>query len=350
MTAIEQRMETGLDHIRGELRSVGDAVEAALQEARRALFARDARLAHQVVLGDYPVNRKARNLDSRCHDFIGGFMPGAGALREVTATIRVNVILERIGDHAVTIARESLRLERDLPAAFRSMIENVADESTLMLANARTAFRKGDSEAAAGLMQGARRLEARMDGVYEALFAEEDRLDATTTMVIFVVFNLYKRIADQARNICEQTVYAVRGIDQFSRNHRVLFLAPPESPAASLALAIGRGRFAEAVEFDAATPGMPDTHAPGLEEFLAGHGLSVVDDIETLDSLSGKLPLYSVIVGLGRPVSDCLDKAPFHTSVLDWDIGEDVETAFQELEGRISALVTLLTGFESEPG
>lgn len=325
MTAIEQRMETALDHIRGELCFVGDAVEAALQNARQALFTRDARLAHQVVLGDYPINRRARRLDSRCHAFIGGFMPGAGALREVTATTRVNVILERIGDHAVTIARESLRLERDLPAVFRSMIEIVADESFSMLANARTAFRKGDSEAATDLMQGARRLEARMDGVYETLFAEEGRLDATTTMVIFVVFNLYKRIADQARNVCEQTVYAVRGIDQFSRNHRVLFLAPPGAGHEALALAIARERFADVAGFDAATT-------------------------EALGTIAEQLPQYSVIVGLGRPVSDSLDHVPFHTSVLDWDLEDDPKGASATLKARITELVSLLTGFGDESG
>jgi phosphate transport system protein len=111
MSHLEERMETDLNYIRSWLWKIGDDVEAALRNAKKALILGDSKLAYEVVLGDHPINRDSRQCDRLCHTFIARYLPGAGALREMASTIRVNVILERIGDYAVTICREGLQLD-----------------------------------------------------------------------------------------------------------------------------------------------------------------------------------------------------------------------------------------------
>ncbi|MGD8345974.1 MAG: PhoU domain-containing protein [Lysobacterales bacterium] len=318
MTQIENRMETHLEQIRGLLWDIGSQAESALYGARKALFERDADLAYRVILDDHPLDRKSRRCDSFCHDFIGRFLPGAGVQREMTATIRINAILERIGDHAVTVCREALRLERSLPAQFCRRIDSIADESLSLLSAARSSFREGDAEQAMSVIHSARQLESRMDSYYAELFSEDERLDATTMMVIFVVFNIYKRVADQAGNICEQAVYTVRGTGPSPDACRILFMAGQDSDLAQEALSIAGAHFAENVSFSASGP-----------------EISASDLGET-----------TVVVGLNRPVSDFVSTVPFHTTVQNWTIppGADEAERRNFMLERLTDLVERISG------
>jgi len=318
MTQIENRMEAHLEQIRGLLWDIGSQAESALYDARKALFQRDADLAYQVILDDHPLDRKSRRCDSSCHDFIGRFLPGAGVQREMTATVRVNAILERIGDHAVTVCRESLRLERPLPAHFRRRIDCIADESLSLLSAARSSFREGDADRAMSVIRSARQLEGRMDSYYAELFSEDERLDATTMMVIFVVFNIYKRVADQAGNISEQAVYTVRGAGPAPDVCRILFMTGQDSDLAQEALSVARELFADNVSFGA-----------------GGAGTSESDLGET-----------AVLVGLDRPVSDFVSTIPFHTTVQNWTIppGADEADRRSFLLERLTDLVERING------
>lgn len=349
MSHLEERMEADLNYIRDWLWKIGEDVENALRNAKKTLILRDSELAYKIVLGDQPINRDSRQCDRLCHTFIARYLPGAGALREMASTIRINVILERIGDYAVTISRETLQLESPLPEKFSSRIDNIADDAIEILAGARTAFREGNAERAIALMGAAKRMEGRMDGFYAELFAEDDRMDATTMMVIFVVFNMFKRVADQAKNICDQTVFAVRGIAKLPKVYRILFLDQPGSGLGHLATAIGRKNFSDTAEFSCATPGSVEPLSDALRDFLQETGLPDEDlDSERLEALEHDFSDYTVLVSLNGPFSSYVSKVPFHTSALNWSLpdGEDRAGQYRQLRSQIIDLMTLLAGTE----
>jgi phosphate transport system protein len=350
MSHLEERMESDLNYIREWLWNIGEDVEKALRNAKKILLLRDPDMAYDVILGDHPINRDSRQCDRLCHTFIARYLPGAGALREMASTIRINVILERIGDYAVTICRESLQLEAPLPEKFSAKIDAIADDSIEILAGARTAFREGNAEQAIALMQAAKRMEGRMDGFYDELFAEDDRMDATTMMVIFVVFNMFKRVADQAKNVCDQTVFSVRGVAKLPKVYRILFLDQPGSGLGQLAAAIGQKNFPDTAEFTCATPGFTETPSDSLREFLAKTGLPDTDlATEQLEGLEHDFSDYIVLVSLNGSVSDYVDKVPFHTSALNWSLPENEDLAghYRQLRSQIIDLVTLLAGTET---
>ncbi len=350
MSHLEERMESDLNYIRDWLWNIGEDVEKALRNAKKILLLRDPDMAYDVILGDHPINRDSRQCDRLCHTFIARYLPGAGALREMASTIRINVILERIGDYAVTICRESLQLEAPLPEKFSAKIDAIADDSIEILAGARTAFREGNAEQAIALMQAAKRMEGRMDGFYDELFAEDDRMDATTMMVIFVVFNMFKRVADQAKNVCDQTVFAVRGVAKLPKVYRILFLDQPGSELGQLAAAIGQKNFPDTAEFTCATPGVTEQPSDALLEFLAETGLPDSELVtERLEGLEHDFSDYIVLVSVNGRVSDYVDKVPFHTSALNWSLPESDDLAghYRQLRSQIIDLVTLLAGTET---
>jgi phosphate transport system protein len=350
MSHLEERMESDLNYIREWLWNIGEEVEKALRNAKKILLLRDSDMAYDVILGDHPINRDSRQCDRLCHTFIARYLPGAGALREMASTIRINVILERMGDYAVTICRESLQLEAPLPEKFSAKIDAIADDSIEILAGARTAFREGNAEKAIALMQAAKRMEGRMDGFYDELFAEDDRMDATTMMVIFVVFNMFKRVADQAKNVCDQTVFAVRGVAKLPKVYRILFLDQPGSGLGQLAAAIGQKNFPDTAEFTCATPGVSEQPSAALLEFLEETGLPDTElATQQLEGLEHDFSDYIVLVSLNGRVSDYVKKVPFHTSALNWSLPESSDLAehYRQLRSQIIDLVTLLAGTET---
>jgi len=350
MSHLEERMEADLNYIRNWLWKIGDEVEAALRNAKKTLVLRDSELAYKVVLGDHPINRDSRQCDRLCNTFIARYLPGAGALREMASTIRVNVILERIGDYAVTICREAVQLETPLPEKFSARIDNLADDSINILSAAREAFRQGNAERAIALMDEVKRMEIRMDGFYEELFAEDDRMDATTMMVIFAVFNIFKRVGDQAKNICDQTVFAVHGVKKLPKTYRILFLDKPGSGIAQLATAIGRKNHSSTAQFSSATPGVSDPVSSELKEFLHETGLPEENlHTERLEALEHDLSEFVVLISVNGPYSDYVRKIPFHTSALSWTLpeGSDRSDQYRQLRSNISSLLALLAGVET---
>ena len=352
MSHLEERMEADLNYIRDWLWNIGEDVESALLNAKKTLILRDSELAYDTILGDPPINRDSRQCDRLCHTFIARYLPGAGALREMASTIRINVILERIGDYAVTISREACQLEAPLPERFSTIIDSLADDSLEILSGSRSAFREGNAERAIALMQAAKRIEGRMDRYYDELFEQDDRMDGTTMMVIFAVFNILKRVADQAKNICDQTVFAVRGVAKLPKVYRILFLDQAGSGLGQLATAIGRNNFPDTAEFATATPGRTEVISDALRSFLVETGLPDEGlDSEQLEALEYDFSDYIVIVSVNGPVSDYIQKVPFHSVALNWSLpeGADMAEQYRHLRRQIIDLVTLLAGSETTP-
>jgi len=350
MSHFEERMEADLNIIRNRLWKIGEDVEVALHSAKKIMILRDSELAYKTVLGDYPINRDSRQCDHLCHTFIARHLPGAGQLREMAATSRVNVALERIGDYAVTICREALQISSPVSEQLTRNIDAMFDESISTLAESRNAFRTGNADMAIALMQQAKRVQNRMDGVYKILFDEDDHMDGATMMAIFVVFNLLKRIIDQAKNICDQTVYTVKGIAKMPKTYRILFLDQPASGLAQLATAIGRKNFPQSGFFMPATPGKAEQLTKELREFLGERGLPDENLVtEQLEVSEHDLDDFTVIVSLNGKYGDYLAKIPFHTSALNWVLpeGADLKQNYRVLLEEIQQLMTLMAGNEA---
>ncbi len=351
MSHFEERLEKDLNQIRERVWEMGEDVERALRNAKQALLVRDSKLAFATVLGDNPINRESRACDRLCHRFIARHLPGAGHLREMAATIRVNVALERVGDYAVTISREGLQLREDLPEKFIVQIDLIADESFQIFSQARKAFKEGNAESATTLMKMSEQIEGKMDVIYDQLFSEGTSLGARTTLTAFVVFSLLKRVADQAKNICDQTVYAVRGVAKIPKVYRFLFVDKPGSGAAQLAMAIGRKNYPTSAVFRAASSESSKELPPSLAEFVQERGLEDDDlNVESLAALAHDLSEFHVVITLSGKISDYVDRLPFHTSALEWEVGsgaEDWAETYRKLHSRITDLMDLVAGDEA---
>src|SRR5258708_37955256 len=92
-------------------------VESAIARAMQALVRRDLLLAEEVRTGDGMVNELQRSIRNRCISVMARQAPVARDLRELTTVQLVINELERMGDHAVGIAKQVLRLQDHEPHA-----------------------------------------------------------------------------------------------------------------------------------------------------------------------------------------------------------------------------------------
>lgn len=358
MSHYEERLEHDLERIRESLAGVGVQVEGALRDAVHALLTGNEAQANEIILGDAPINRAVRRLDNLCHKFIAVHLPSAGHLRLISSVMRTAIALERIGDYAVTICREAGQLSKVPDGLVAREIESMADASRSMLHQSMAAFSEGNAEAARATMATADQVERSFDTVFEHLVADDSERSKKDLFALLVIFHELERVSDQAKNICEEVVFAVTGESKAPKLYRILFLDEANAGLSQMAEAIARKNFPHSGEFRSAGKRAADAIDPSLETFLLARGCEVKESTpEALDDITTQeLADYHIIVSLQGPIKNFVEQVPFHTAALEWDIGalpdaSDSEQAdrhyeklYREIALKMRDLMTVLHG------
>ena len=360
MTHYEERLEEDLTRLREGVLAVGRMVQQALEHSVRALLNGDRELAYATVLGDMPINRDVRSMDRQCHVFVARHLPSSGHLRFVSSVMRLNVALERIGDYAVAISREAVQLTQNPPSTVARDIEMFADQTRQVLSQALTAFNDANPDLARGTMGMADQTGKMFDNVYRDLLHEggAGKRPIKDLFALLVVFNRLARVSDQAKNICEETVFAVTGETKAPKVYRILFLDEKNDCVSQLAKAFAYKAFPESGEFDSAGWDVAPTVKPEVLRFLEQNGYDC-DGVEPTALTAASRPLadYHVIISLQGDPRPHLSEIPFHTVLLEWDVGncaeavstEQIEQAVGETRREItSRLVQLMETLRGE--
>ncbi len=359
MSGYTGRTTRDLEAIRGRIADVGRRSAGAVRAAVAALMAGDLDASTAVVLGDLAINRDVRALDALCHRFVSVHRPSAGHLRLISSVLRLNVGLERVGDQAVTIAREALQLGGP-PPVLGEALRQMAAQSSEMLEAALRAWSARDVALARETAGVARQVDSSLAAVLRGVLGEGSGGGASLaqTYALLVIFSSLERVSDQAKNVCEETIFTVTGEGKPPKVYRLLFVDRDNAGISQLAQAIAR----------AAWPGSGDYHSagwepapridPGMAELLDRWGL-VLPNPRPLraPTRSEDLADYHVVVALAPGAREALPPLPFHTVLVRWELpdhpGGDPQDAqvqhrfealYRQLSGRVEGLVRTLRG------
>lgn len=342
MTLYDQRLEADLLEIRSRLREVADQVLQNLRYGVQAFLDLDARLANETLIKDRAVNQATRDLDHRCHLFVARHLPSGSHLRFVSGVLRLSVALERVGDYSVAICRVARQLESPLPDTVVHNAGMMSEHARRALRTALDGFLDGDPDAARVSRGFASQTVALYPYAFEILSsaAESDVRSIRDLFGALLVFRLMQRTAEQAENVCQQTLFAVAGTRKREKRYRILFVDADnamDSKMAELAISESHphaGRFASA-GLEAA-----EEFSPELRAFCRSRGIVLpADDApRSFDDLVGISRHYHVIVGLGVDPSRHCD-VPYLSAVLRWDFDEDADGARMEAEERYRQLM-----------
>jgi len=358
MTHLEERLNKDLQNIRAKVAEQAILVETALRNAVQAFQTGNHKLAHTTVIQDHPINRNMRSIDRLCHSFIAVHLPSAGHLRLISAVIRVNIELERIGDYAVTISREAVQLSAHPTGEIGRELQRLAGETFMMLKQSIKAFNELNPEIARSTMLIADQMEHNLDLVYEQMMSSEEHHVVKDTFATFVVFTQLKRSADQAKNLCEETVFAATGDQKAPKVYKILFVDESNSMASQMAEAIARNNFPKSAIYTSAGKNPAADIDPGLRQFLEMRLNKFEGSTSSIAEISqDKLSEQTLVVSLQGPVSDYFPQLPFHTAAVEWDIPgisngssagkSDIEALYREIAVRISDLIDIMHGDEA---
>lgn len=202
-------MERELDILRDRLLLMGGEVELAVQRAMHALLQRDSEVANQVLEGDSVIDRLELEIDRMSVEILALRRPVARELRTVISISKITPILERIADHATSIAKAALELNDEPEINIFGDFNEMAERAIEMLQAALDIFTSNDAEKARLLIA----KDEELDQIYERLFKNlmemmsQDAAKSTRLARLLFVAKHLERIGDYVKDICELTVY-----------------------------------------------------------------------------------------------------------------------------------------------
>jgi phosphate transport system protein len=204
-----------LDAISEELVQMTKLVGSAINRATQALLDADLQLAESVIQGDETVDELAAEIDSQCFDLAARQQPVATDLRIIMSGIRISMSVERMGDLAAHVAKQTrLRypkssIPNELRATFAQMgglAEAIASSTGMIMMS------KDISTAHIATIQ---RLDDKMDDLHRELFTivlsptwphgVEEAIDVT------LLSRFYERFADHAVTVTKRMIHVVTG-------------------------------------------------------------------------------------------------------------------------------------------
>lgn len=204
-----------LDELQKRLLEMAGLVESAIHQSIDALVRRDEQAAKEVLWKEALINQKDIEIDEFATRLLALYQPMARDMRFLTAVIKMNGDLERMGDLAVNITQRALSLMHDTPVRQLVDIPRMASLAEGMVSNSLDALVKRDEALARSVLLSDDEVDRLRDAAYKELvaFMQEERTTIPRAVdLMFIAHNL-ERIADHATNIAEDVLFLMKGID-----------------------------------------------------------------------------------------------------------------------------------------
>jgi len=218
---ISEHYTEQLGGIREMILGMGGLAEAMTRQVIQAMVQRDRGLLPEVRSMETQVNRLHIEIDEACLEIIALRQPAGYDLRFVTAAIKINTDMERIGDQAINILEKTESLLAVPPLKPLIDIPRMGEISQEMLKDALDAFVTGDVDLAQRTIERDDSVDHLKDQVFLELltYMMADTSTIPRAMDLILVSRHLERIADHATNICEDVIFMVQGKDVRHKGH-----------------------------------------------------------------------------------------------------------------------------------
>jgi phosphate transport system protein len=210
-----RHFEQELELLKGKLWEMSALVESAVYRSVQGVVEKNEELAQQVIRNEGRVNQLEIEIDDMAISLLVLQQPLAADLRLVTAAIKINNDLERMGDLAVNIAESALSLMKD--PVIRPLIDipHIAGLAQSMVRKALDAFVNRDTELARSVLASDDAVDNMRTASYHELisFMENNPQQISQALYLLSVVRNLERIADHSTNIAEDVLFLVKGID-----------------------------------------------------------------------------------------------------------------------------------------
>ena len=207
------RLQKELQKLKMRILSLGTMVEERVRMAIKAVETRDEKLAKRIIEMDREIDENEVEIEEECLKILALHQPVAVDLRFISAVIKINNDLERIGDQAVNIAERVVSIARRPPVTVPFDYKLMAEKTETMLKESLDALVNLDADLAHKVCLKDDEVDdinrEIYDKVKEAIRSHPDRVGYMINLLL--VSRHLERIADLTTNIAEEVIYLIEG-------------------------------------------------------------------------------------------------------------------------------------------
>lgn len=202
-----------LKNLKIKLLKMGSMVQQIVEESLQALLQQDMEKARSIHLLDDRIDELEMEIEKECMNLIALQQPMARDLRTIGTILKAITDLERMGDHAVNIAKQTELIGTDPFIKPLVDIPRMARLAEAMVSKCLDAFVKEDVEMAREVAHD----DDEVDELYEQIYVEllemmiRDQRIIKQAINLLLIGRFLERIADHSTNIGERVIYMVTG-------------------------------------------------------------------------------------------------------------------------------------------
>lgn len=224
---LRTQFEEELQGLHNQFYEMGVMVSDAVHKSVRAFTKHDKDLAKEVIADDVKINDMEISLEKKSFEMIALQQPVTTDLRMIITVMKASSDLERMGDHAVSIAKATIRVKGQtrIPEVEKEITE-MSDYVKKMVDSVLTAYIKTDTKAAREIAKNDVIVNDYFNKIYEDCI---ERMQTDPSFIIsgndyLHVAGFLERIGDYVTNISEWIIYLTTGkITELNTNHNEIF-------------------------------------------------------------------------------------------------------------------------------
>ena len=208
------QFEEDLQKLHNQFYAMGNEVLSQINRTVRAFVTHDRDLARQVIEDDAKINDYEVKLEKKSLEIIALQQPVSQDLRTVITVLKASSDLERMGDHAVSIAQATIRMKGEVRIlSVEEEIKKMGRDVKNFVEETLNVYLNGNVDQAYTIAAMDEKINHYFDVIRE-LATEEIKHNPeliVTGRDYFQVISYLERIGDYAKNICEWVVYFETG-------------------------------------------------------------------------------------------------------------------------------------------
>jgi len=206
---ILSEFDDALSSLKKNTVAIGLLAQKNVENAFHGLNKRDVAVCNQVIADDEEVDQLEMQIDNDSLQVMAKFRPFATDLRLVIASMKITHNLERISDHAVSIAKRSRKILKGPEIEEISFLEPSYKQAMLMLSTALSSYVESNTDKAQEVLSMDDKLnEFHKKATKTYTKKLEEPSDNHKTYLNLVFINRWiERIGDLSTNIAEDVIF-----------------------------------------------------------------------------------------------------------------------------------------------
>ncbi|MEX0904113.1 MAG: phosphate signaling complex protein PhoU [Balneolaceae bacterium] len=206
-------LDTELKLLNDDILEMMHLVKGQLENGRDAFMNFDEELAHAITVNERRVDALELKIDRDCENILALFNPVAVDLRFVIASFKINTDLERLGDHADSIAKYILDFGGPIDeTVIKTMqIDEMYEVAIQMLNNVFDAFATDDTQLARKVFRQDQILNEINRNVSQtaAELIQKDPENIQLYLYLFSIIRKLERVGDLTKNTAEEIIFYI---------------------------------------------------------------------------------------------------------------------------------------------